>query len=59
MTSLDGTTLGEPTPSGFIPVGAASSPTATLGVTARALEDMDESQLASQVCSRLIAGRKI
>lgn len=48
MASFDGTTGGEPTPSGFITVGAASSTTA-LGVTAKPLEDLDERQLTTQL----------
>ena len=58
MASFDGTTVGEPTPSGFITVGAASSTTA-LGVTAKPLEDLDERQLTTQVCSRLVTQREI
>ena len=49
MTSFDGTTLGGPTPFGFISVGAGST-TTTLGLTARAMEEMDERQLTAQVC---------
>jgi hypothetical protein len=58
MTSLDGTTLAEPTPSGFISVGAASI-TTTLGAAARALEEMDERQLATQVCFKLVTRREV
>jgi len=47
--SIDDITLGELTPSGFISVGAASIST-TPGVAAKALEEMDERQLATQVC---------
>lgn len=57
MTSLDGITLGGPTPSGFISVGAASS-TTTLGVPATPLEDLDERQLTTQVCPRLVTQRE-
>jgi hypothetical protein len=53
--SIDGATLVEPMPSGFIPVRAASNTTA-LGV---ALEEMDEGQLTTQVCFRLVGWRGI
>lgn len=56
MTNLDGITLVEH--SGFISVGAASA-AATLGATARALEEWDERQLTTQVCFRLVAQREI
>ena len=51
--SIDGITLGEPMPSGFISAGAASSASA-LGVTAKSLEEMDERQLTAQVCFSLV-----
>ena len=46
MTSLDGTTLVDP--SGFISVGATSGTTIT-GISARALEELGQGQLTSQV----------
>ena len=52
--SIDGIVQGEHMPSGFISAGTASS-TTPLGVTAKALEEMDERQLAAQVCSKLVA----
>ena len=51
--SIDGAALGEPVPQGFISVGAASSASA-LGISAKALDEMDERQLSAQVCFRLV-----
>lgn len=56
--SFDGMTLDEFTPSGFISVGTASS-TTTLGATAKALDEMDQRQLTTQVCFRLVGQREI
>ena len=50
--------LGDSTPSGFISVGTASSGS-TLGVTARTLEEMDEGQLTTQVCSGLVCSLEV
>ena len=56
--SIDGIGLGESVPSGFISVGAASS-MSILGVTAKARDEMDERQLSTQVCFRLVGEREI
>jgi len=55
--SIDGAVQGEPVPQGFISVGAASS-TSALGITAKALEEMDERQLSAQVGFRLVGERE-
>lgn len=57
VASIDGAALGEYVPPGFISVGAASS-TSALGVTAKALDEMDERQLSTQVCLRLVDERE-
>lgn len=53
LAGSDGTVPAEPTPLGFIAVGAAST-TPTLGASAKSLEEMDERQLATQVCFGLL-----
>lgn len=53
--SIDGTAVNESMPSGFISVGSASSAATLVAVTANALEEMDERQLTTQVCFRLVS----
>ena len=56
--SIDGATSAEPMLSGFIPVGTASS-LPSLGVTAKSFEEMNEKQLAAQVCFSSVGWREI
>lgn len=47
--AIDGSSLGDEIPQGFISVGAASSATTLLGSTGKSLDELDERQLAGQV----------